>query len=112
MNSLRNKVLLIGHVGADPEVMDLNGKKKVRLSLATNESYRKNNGEKVTNTQWHNVVAWNKTADIIEEFVKKGKEIAIEGRLETRSYETEDGEKRYATEVVTQEVLLLGGKAG
>lgn len=109
MSTLKNKVQLIGNVGQEPTVATLDsGKKVARLSLATNESYKDNKGEKQTNTDWHNLVAWGKTADIIETYVTKGKEIAIEGKLTFRSYEDKEGTKRYVTEVVVDELLLLG----
>tara|TARA_R110002111_G_scaffold233105_2_gene294131 strand:+ start:777 stop:1115 length:339 start_codon:yes stop_codon:yes gene_type:complete len=109
MSTLRNKVQLIGHVGGEPTITELeSGKKVARLSLATNEHYKNNDGEKQTDTNWHNLVAWGKTADIIEKYVTKGKEIAIEGKLTSRSYEDKDGVKRYVTEVVVSEILLLG----
>ena len=109
MNSLRNKVQLIGNLGNDPEIINLeSGKKLAKFSIATNETYKNEQGEKVTNTHWHNVVAWNKTADIIEQYVTKGREIAIEGKLTSRSYEDADGVKRYVTEVVCNELLMLG----
>ena len=109
MNSLRNKVQLIGNLGNDPEIITLeSGKKLAKFSLATNESYKDASGQKVDNVQWHNLVAWNKTADIIEKYVTKGKEVAIEGKLTSRSYETKEGEKRYITEVVVNELLMLG----
>jgi single-strand DNA-binding protein len=111
MSTLRNKVQLIGNLGNDPEIITLeNGKKLAKFSLATNETYKNGQGEKIIETQWHNIIAWNKTADIVETYVKKGKEIALEGKLTSRSYETKDGEKRYITEVVVSEVLLLGNK--
>jgi single-strand DNA-binding protein len=111
MNSLRNKVQLIGNLGNDPEIITLeSGKKLAKFSLATNESYKDTSGQKVDNVQWHNLVAWNKTADIVEKYVTKGKEIAIEGKLISRSYETKEGEKRYITEIVCNELLMLGGK--
>jgi single-strand DNA-binding protein len=111
MNTLRNKVQLIGNLGNDPEIITLeSGKKLAKFSLATNESYKNAQGEKVTQTDWHNLIAWNKTADIIEKYVTKGKEIAIEGKLTSRSYETKEGEKRYVTEVVVNEVLMLNNK--
>lgn len=111
MNTLRNKVQLIGNLGNDPEIISLeSGKKIAKFSIATNDTYKNAQGEKVVDTQWHNVVAWNKTAEIIEKYVEKGKEIAIEGRLTNRSYETKEGEKRYITEIVCNELLLLGGK--
>lgn len=111
MNTLRNKVQLIGNLGNDPEIINLeSGKTLAKFSIATNESYKNASGEKVTDTQWHNVVAWGKTAEIIEKYVTKGKEVAIEGKLTTSSYETKEGEKRYVTEVVANEVLMLGSK--
>jgi single-strand DNA-binding protein len=111
MNTLKNKVQLIGNLGNDPEIINLEtGKKLAKFSVATNESYKNAQGEKITDTQWHNIVAWGKTADIIEKYVTKGKEVAIEGKLTSRSYETKTGEKRYVTEVVCSELLLLGAK--
>ena len=111
MNTLRNKVQLIGNMGNDPEIISLEGGKKLaKFSMATNDTYKNGAGEKVTETQWHNIIAWNKTADIIEKYVQKGKEIMIEGKLTTRSYEHKEGEKKYITEVVCNELLLLGGK--
>ncbi len=109
MSSLRNKVQLIGNLGNDPEIVNLDsGKKLAKFSIATNETYKNNKGERVTDTQWHNVVAWGKTAEVIENYVTKGKEVAIEGKLTSRSYETKQGEKRYLTEIVCNELLLLG----
>jgi single-strand DNA-binding protein len=111
MSTLRNKVQLIGHVGNDPEIKTFDGGKKLaKLNVATNESYKNEKGEKVEETQWHSLIAWGKTADIIEKYVVKGKEIAIEGKLTHRSYEDKTGEKRYVTEVVIDELMLLGGK--
>ena len=109
MSTLRNKVQLIGHVGNDPEIKTFDGGKKLaKLNVATNESYKNDKGEKVEDTQWHSLIAWGKTADIIEKYVVKGKEIAIEGKLTHRSYEDKTGEKRYVTEVVIDELMLLG----
>ena len=109
MNALRNKVQLIGNVGQDPEIKIIEGGKKLaKLVLATNEVFYNEKGDKVTDTQWHNVSAWGKTADIIEKYVSKGKEIGIEGKLTHRSYEDKDGNKRYVTEVVVNDLLLLG----
>ncbi|MGB5941567.1 MAG: single-stranded DNA-binding protein [Leeuwenhoekiella sp.] len=108
MSTLRNKVQLIGNLGQDPEIVNLDsGKKLAKFSIATNESYKNSKGERVTDTQWHNIVAWGKTADIIESYVTKGKEIAIEGKLTSRSYETKQGEKRYITEIVCNELVML-----
>jgi len=109
MNTLRNKVQLIGNLGNDPEIITLDsGKKLAKFSLATNESYKDANGEKQTKTEWHNLVAWNKNAELIENYVKKGQEIAIEGKLTSRSYKDKEGIKKYITEVVVNELLLLG----
>ena len=111
MSTLRNKVQLIGNLGNNPEIITLeSGKKLAKLSIATNETYKNAQGEKVTDTQWHNVVAWNKTAEIIEKFVQKGSEVAIEGKLTSRSYEDKDGAKKYITEIVCNELLMLGSK--
>lgn len=109
MNAMKNTVQLIGHVGQEPEIKNLDGGKKVaNITLATNEVYYKENGDKVEQTEWHKVVAWGKTAEIIEKYVVKGKEIGIEGKLTHRSYDDKNGEKRYITEVVANEILLLG----
>lgn len=109
MSTLKNKVQLIGHVGQDPEIKSFDGGKKLaKLSIATNESYKNDKGEKVEETQWHNLIAWGKTADIIEKYVVKGKEIAIEGKLTHKSYDDKNGEKRYVTEVVIDNLLMLG----
>jgi len=109
MNALRNKVQLIGHLGNEPEIKNFDGGKKLaNFTLATNEIYKNDKGEKVEETQWHRLVAWGKTAEIIEKYVTKGKEIAIEGKLTHRSYEDKNGEKRYVTEVVVSDLLMLG----
>ncbi len=106
---MKNSVQLIGHVGQDPEIKNLEGGKKLaNLSLATNEVYYRENGDKVEKTEWHRITAWGKTAEIIERFVTKGKEIAIEGKLTHRSYDDKDGTKRFITEIVANELLLLG----
>ena len=109
MKNLRNSVQLIGNLGADPEIRETqNGRKVANLSIATNETYKDANGKKVEDTQWHRVVAWGKTADIAEKYLQKGKEVAIEGKLRHRSWEDKEGEKHYTTEVVANELLLLG----
>ena len=109
MNTMKNKVQLIGNVGNDPEIKTFDGGKKVvNFTLATNESYKNDKGEKVEQTEWHRVSAWGNVAEIIEKFVTKGKEIAIEGKLTHRSYDDKNGEKRYITEVVANDILLLG----
>jgi len=111
MNAMKNRVQLIGHLGKDPEVKAIdNGNKMARFTIATNETYQNNKGEKVTDTQWHNVVAWGKTAELVEKLLQKGHEVALEGKLENRSYTDKDGKKRYITEVVTSEFLLLTKK--
>lgn len=108
MNALKNRVQLIGHVGNDPEIKTLeNGRKLAYLSIATNEKYTNDKGEKVEQTEWHRVTAWGKTAEIIEKFVVKGKEVAVEGKLTHRSYDDKNGEKKFITEVVVSEILLL-----
>lgn len=112
MYALRNRVQLIGNLGNAPEVRKTEtGKKLVRFSVATNESYKNSNGEKVTETQWHNLVAWGKLADIAEKFLNKGTEVAIEGKLINRNYTDKEGIKKYITEVQVNELLLLGSKA-
>ncbi|MBK0369751.1 single-stranded DNA-binding protein [Flavobacterium agrisoli] len=111
MNTLRNRVQLIGHLGQEPEIKTFDGGRKLAtFSLATNETHTNEKGEKTTQTEWHNLVAWGKIAEIIEKFVPKGKEIAIEGKLTHRSFEDKSGTKRYVTEVVVNELLLLGSK--
>ncbi len=108
---MRNKVQLIGHVGNAPEMREFEtGKKIAKFSLATNETYRNSAGEKQIATQWHNIVAWGKTAEIIEKYAGKGKEIAVTGKLTSRMYETKEKQKRIITEIVANEVLLLGNK--
>tara|TARA_R110000744_G_scaffold56588_1_gene119334 strand:+ start:6368 stop:6751 length:384 start_codon:yes stop_codon:yes gene_type:complete len=112
MSTLKNHVQLIGNVGQEPTITNLeSGKKVARFSIATNEHYKNNKGEKVQATDWHTVVAWGKTAEIIENYVGKGKEIAITGKLRTRTYTTDDGNQRYVTEVEANEILLLGSKS-
>ncbi|MDI9256211.1 MULTISPECIES: single-stranded DNA-binding protein [Flavobacterium] len=109
MNAMRNRVQLIGHLGQDPEVKTLEGGRKVaNFTLATNDYYTNDKGEKIENTEWHKVVAWGKTAEIIEKYVNKGKEVAVDGKLTHRSYDDKDGAKRYVTEVVVNDILLLG----
>lgn len=110
MKTLRNKVQLIGNVGEVPKAHTFeSGKKVVRFSLATNDYYLKD-GEKVQETEWHNLVAWGKQAKLIENYVGKGSEIAIDGKLTSRSFENESGQKQYITEVLVNEILLLDPK--
>ena len=111
MYALKNKVQLIGNLGNNPEIRTLEGGKKMaRFSMATSETYRSAKGEKITETQWHNVVAWGKVADIAEQFLVKGSEVAVEGKLINRNYTDKEGNKRYVTEVQVNEVLMLGDK--
>ena len=111
MYALKNKVQLIGNLGGKPEVKQTeSGKKFAVFSVATNENYRNAKGEKVTETQWHRVVAWGKVADIAEKYLDKGKEIALEGKLITRTYNDKAGTKKYITEVLVNELLMLGPK--
>ena len=109
MNAMKNKVQLIGNVGQEPEVKTLGeGKKVANITIATNDYYINAKGEKVEDTQWHKVKAWGKVADIIEKYVTKGKEICIEGKLTYSDYLDKDGVKRYVTEIVANDILLLG----
>jgi single-strand DNA-binding protein len=111
MYALKNKVQLIGHLGNVPEIkMTESGKKLARFSVATNENYRNTRGEKVTETTWHNLIAWGKVADIAEKYLVKGTEVAIEGKLISRSYTDKDRKKKYVSEVQVNELLLLGSK--
>lgn len=111
MYALKNKVQLIGNLGNNPEIRTMEGGKKMaRFSVATNETYRTAKGEKVTETQWHNLIAWGKVAEIAEQFLSKGSEVAIEGKLINRNYTDKEGIKRYITEVQVNEVLMLGDK--
>ena len=109
MYALKNKVQLIGNLGNAPEVRNTEaGKKLVRFSVATNEQYKNAKGERVTETQWHNLIAWGKVADIAEKFLVKGTEVAIEGKLINRNYMDKEGNKKYITEIQVTELLLLG----
>ncbi len=111
MYALKNKVQLIGNLGNPPEVRNTeSGKKLVRFSIATNESYRNAKGEKVTETQWHNLIAWGKVADIAEKYLAKGTEVVIEGKLVHHNYTDKEGNKKYVTEIEVHELLLLGNK--
>ena len=111
MNAIRNKVQLIGRLGADPEIRSFEtGKKKARLALATSEVYKDASGKRVDTTQWHNVVVWGKLADLAEQYLKKGTEIAVEGKVTYRNYETSTGEKRYITEIVVNELMMFGSR--
>lgn len=111
MNNLRNSVRLIGNLGAAPEVKNFEkGNKVAKLTLATNETYTNAKGEKVTDTQWHNLVVWGKPAEIAEKYLTKGSEVAIEGKLTSRSYTDKEGVKKYITEIVVNDFLMLDKK--
>ena len=104
-----NKVILLGNLGKDPEVRRLDdGRGVANFSLATSETYKNKSGEKVTNTEWHNIVLWSPLADIAENYLKKGSQVYIEGKIANRSYEDKDGVKKYISEVVGREITLLG----
>ena len=112
MSNLRNSVELIGFLGSAPEVKEFSKTKKVaRVSIATNDSYKNDKGEKVEETQWHSLVLWDKQADIAAKYLTKGSEVAVEGKLTSSSYTDKDGIKRYVTEIVVSEFLMLGKKA-
>jgi len=111
MNELKNKVQLIGNLGKAPEIKNTeSGKKLARFSIATNETHYNAKGEKVVETQWHNLIAWGKVADVVEKYLSKGTEVAIEGKLMNNNFTDKDGNKKYYTEVQVHELLLLGGK--
>ena len=103
-----NKVLLLGQVGRDPEVKEIGGAKYATFSLATSESYKDKNGERQTNTEWHTIVCWRNTAEIVEKYVTKGMQLFIEGKLRTRSWDDSEGKKRYVTEIMADNVQFVG----
>ncbi|MBU8891814.1 MAG: single-stranded DNA-binding protein [Bacteroidales bacterium] len=106
-----NKVILVGNVGKDPEVRHLdNGVAVASFSLATSETYKNKEGQKVTNTEWHNIVVWRGLADVTEKYVKKGNPLYIEGKIRTRSWDDKDGNKRYTTEIIADNMQMLGSK--
>ncbi len=110
MKNLKNSVQLIGRLGNEPEVRTFDsGKRMATFSLATNETFYNNQGEKVTDTQWHNIVVWGKKVDVVESYLNKGQEIALQGKLINRSYE-KDGVKKYVTEISLNELLMMGSK--
>lgn len=111
MRNLRNSVQLIGRLGKDPEAKTLtNGKAMTTFSIATTDSYKNADGEKVEDTQWHNIVTWGRKAEIAAEYLKKGQEVAVEGKLVHRNFETSGGEKRYITEINVNELVMMGKK--
>ena len=106
-----NKVILIGNLGADPEVREMpDGTKMAKFSIATTERYTNKAGEKVANTEWHNIVLWRGTAEIAEKYLQKGDSVCIEGKLKTRSWEDESGNKKYATDVQGDSMTMLGSR--
>jgi single-strand DNA-binding protein len=112
MNSIKNKVTLIGNIGNAPEIKSFdNNKKMARVSVATNEVYKNQKGERVSETTWHNVVMWGNLATIAEKLLKKGSEVAIDGKIVNRNYTDKDGIKRYFTEIQANELVLLGKAA-
>ncbi len=111
MNALRNRVQLIGNLGANPEIKKFdNGKVLARLNLATTERYKDDSGKYVTDTQWHHVTVWGKLVTTVEKYLKKGSEVAIEGKIVYRNFENKEGKKQYITEIWANEVLMLGKK--
>lgn len=107
-----NKVILVGNVGKDPETRHLeNGTPKCTFSLATTETYTNKNGERVSNTEWHNIVIWRGLADVAQKYVKKGMQLYIEGKIQSRSYDDKDGVKKYITEIVVENMKMLGRKS-
>ena len=108
--SLRNKVTLIGRTGKEVETVNFENGTLAKVSLATSDHYTNAKGEKVEETQWHNLVAFGKTAEIMQKYVEKGHEIAVEGKIVYRSYDDKDGQKRYITEIKVDELVMVGGK--
>ena len=108
MKTLRNKVQLIGRLGQDPEIINFeDGTKMAKFSLATDDSYKDKKGQKVERAYWHNVVVKGGLVKVVEEYITKGKEIAVEGKLTNRSWDDKDGNKRYITEILCSELLML-----
>lgn len=106
-----NKVILLGNLGKDPEVRNLEGGAKVvKFPLATSESYKDKSGNKIEQTEWHNIVVWRGLADIAEKYLRKGSSVFIEGKIRSRSWDDKDGNKRYITEIVADNLTLVGGK--
>lgn len=107
-----NKVILVGNVGKDPEVRYIeNNVPYAKFPLATSEVFKKNNGETVKNTEWHNIVLWRGLAQIAEKYVKKGSQLYLEGKIRSRSWDDKDGQKKYMTEIIGDNLVLLGRKA-
>ncbi len=112
-NSLRNRVSLIGNLGQDPQIRDLeNGRKVVNFTIATNQGFRNAEGQKVQETTWHNIVAWNGLAETAAKYLRKGREVALEGRIAYRTYEDKQGVTKYITEIVLSDILFLQSSKG
>ncbi|HVW98607.1 MAG TPA: single-stranded DNA-binding protein [Mucilaginibacter sp.] len=110
MNALRNSVRLVGNLGADPEVKSFEHNKQLaKFSLAINETYKNDKGERISETQWHNLVAWGSQARFIGDYLKKGDEVAIEGKLSNKSWIDKEGNRRYATEIIINDLIKLKG---
>jgi single-strand DNA-binding protein len=108
-----NKATLIGNLGKDPEVRAIpSGAKVANFSIATTESYTDKNGQKVDKTEWHNIVMWRGLAEVAEKYLRKGSQVYIEGRLQTRSWDDQNGQKRYTTEIVADNMIMLGRPGG
>ena len=106
-----NKVILVGNLGKDPEVRTLeNGAKVANFTLATSETYKNKEGQRVTTTEWHNIVLWRGLADIAERFLRKGNQVYIEGKIKSRTWDDKDGNKRYITEILGDNLTMLGSK--
>jgi len=113
MSTIKNHVVLIGNLGNDPEVTTFeSGKTMAKFSMATNETYSNESGEKTTHTQWHTIVVWNTLVNIVEKYLKKGSEVCVKGKITYRSYQDKESIKRYITEIKGDEILLLGSKKG
>lgn len=111
MNNIRNSVRLVGHLGADPEFKKLdNGSALTKVRLATNEYYKGKDGEKMTTTHWHSCIAWGKTAELMNQYLKKGQEVIFSGRLNYNSYQDKDGNNRQKTEIIVNEFSKIGKK--
>ena len=111
MKNLRNQVQLVGRLGANPEISEFSsGSKKAFMSIATSETYKNKSGEKVTDTQWHHVIAWNATANFANSYLNKGTEVMVQGKLVNRSYEDKTGTTRYVTEVVADQMMIISKK--
>ncbi|MDX1906578.1 MAG: single-stranded DNA-binding protein [Bacteroidia bacterium] len=108
-----NKVLLLGNLGKDPEVLTLEGNIKVaKFTLATTETFKDENGQTHSQTEWHNIVLWRGLAELAEKYLKKGSMVHVEGKIHTRTYEDKQGVKRYVTEIIGEEIILLDKKEG